>query len=157
MACCSRCGTALRSRSHVLRGNSRTAAIALAALAIYPLAVTLPIMQIEQFGHSNATSVLGGSVQLFAGGHILVGLIVLCCSIIFPLGKLIALLVLSAGGRWLTTAHRAWTYRVVEWTGRWGMLDVLLVALLVAGDETRRLGRRVRRPPPRSHSRVAWC
>ena len=28
--------------------------------------------------------------------------------------------------------HRALTYRLVEWTGRWGMLDVLLVAILVA-------------------------
>jgi uncharacterized paraquat-inducible protein A len=28
--------------------------------------------------------------------------------------------------------HRAWTYHLVEWTGRWGMLDVLLVAILVA-------------------------
>ena len=28
--------------------------------------------------------------------------------------------------------HRALTYHLIEWTGRWGMLDVLLVAVLVA-------------------------
>ena len=39
---------------------------------------------------------------------------------------------LSAGDLFLHKHHRASTYRVVEWIGRWGMLDVLLVALLVA-------------------------
>ena len=44
--------------------------------------------------------------------------------------KLIALLELSHIG--LThRRHRAWTYHVVEWTGRWSMMDVLLIALLV--------------------------
>ena len=44
--------------------------------------------------------------------------------------KLVALLELSRIG--LThRQNRAWTYRVVEWTGRWSMMDVLLLALLV--------------------------
>jgi paraquat-inducible protein A len=41
-------------------------------------------------------------------------------------------LVLSTVGRNLHTRHRAITYQLVEFTGRWGMLDVLLVAILVA-------------------------
>ncbi len=28
-------------------------------------------------------------------------------------------------------AHRAWVYHVVEWAGRWSMMDVLLLALMV--------------------------
>ncbi len=32
----------------------------------------------------------------------------------------------------LRREHRAITYRIVEFTGRWGMLDVLLVAVLIA-------------------------
>ena len=69
---------------------------------------------------------------LLGSGHILIGLIVFACSIVLPLGKLIAMLVLSAGGFGLAQRHRMLTYRVVEFTGRWGMLDVLLVAILVA-------------------------
>ena len=62
----------------------------------------------------------------------MVALIVGLCSVVLPLGKLGALLVLSAGGLHLRHHHRALTYHLVEWTGRWGMLDVLLVAVLVA-------------------------
>lgn len=131
-ACCVRCRTSLRKRSTILQGNRRTAAIALAALILYPLAVTLPMLRVERFGHHNEASILDGTATLLASGHIVVGLIVLLCSMVLPLGKLIALLVLSAGGPGLRHEHRALTYRVVEWTGRWGMLDVLLVAILVA-------------------------
>jgi paraquat-inducible protein A len=127
-----RCGHTLATRGRDLRSNSRTAAIATAALILYPLAVTLPILSIEQFGHANESSILAGTATLLSGGHVLVGIVVLVCSIILPLGKLVAMLVLSAGGLGLGHRHRALTYRLVEWTGRWGMLDVLLVAVLVA-------------------------
>ena len=60
------------------------------------------------------------------------GRIVNACSVVLPLGKLVILLVLSASGFRMRSEHRAISYRIVEWTGRWGMLDVLLVAVLVA-------------------------
>ena len=131
-ACCVRCGTTLRKRLTTLRSNSRTAAIALAALILYPLAVTLPMIRVEKFGHHNEASILEGTATLLASGHIVVGLIVLFCSIVLPLGKLATLLALSAGGLRLRNEHRALSYRIIEWTGRWGMLDVLLIAVLVA-------------------------
>jgi paraquat-inducible protein A len=115
-----------------MRSNAWTAAIALAALLLYPFAVGLPILRVEQFGHARGTSILDGVASLLAAGDYFVGVVVLLCSVVFPLGKLIALLVLAGGGLRLHGSHRALTYRVVEWTGRWGMLDVLVVAVLVA-------------------------
>ncbi len=129
-ACCGRCEATIRGRTRRARANSRTAAITVAALILYPLAVTLPLIEIEQFGHTSESSVLQGVTALLSTGHLAVGIIVLLCSVILPLGKLSALLVLSTGA--LGHRHRAMTYRLVEWTGRWGMLDVLLVAILVA-------------------------
>lgn len=129
---CARCHSALRRRGSAARSNRRTAAVALAALIIYPLAVSLPMLRVERFGHHHDASILEGVATLLGSGHLVVGLVVLLCSIVLPLGKLIGLLVLSAGGWFLQQRHRAFTYHVVEWTGRWGMLDVLLVALLVA-------------------------
>ncbi len=129
-ACCGRCEATIRGLTRRARANSRTAAITTAALILYPLAVTLPLIEIERFGHSSESSVLQGVTTLLSTGHLAVGIIVLLCSVILPLGKLAALLVLSAGA--LRHRHRAITYRLVEWTGRWGMLDVLLVAILVA-------------------------
>jgi len=132
-ALCARCHASLRPSSRAAwRSNSRTAAIALAALILYPLAVSLPMLTVQQFGHQSQTSILGGVTALLAQGQVVVGIIVLLCSIVFPLGKLIALLVLTGGGMGLAHHHKAFTYRLLEWTGRWGMMDVLLVAILVA-------------------------
>jgi len=114
------------------KSNSRTAALATAALIIYPVAVGLPMLRIEKFGHTNATGIIEGAVTLLTGGHVVIGLIVLLCSVVFPLAKLAGLLMLCSGRFLKQTRHRAFTYRLVEWTGRWGMLDVLLVAILVA-------------------------
>jgi paraquat-inducible protein A len=122
----------IAARGTVRQSNRRTAAVALAALIIYPLAVSLPMLRVERFGHFNDASILEGVVTLLGSGHILVGLVVLLCSIVLPLGKLIGLFLLSSGRFLKRRRHRALTYHIVEWTGRWGMLDVLLVAILVA-------------------------
>ena len=130
-AACRRCNTSLQKRSIIARSRQRTAALATAGLILYPFAVSLPMLEVERFGHVNAASILAGVRALLAHGEWVVGLVVLLCSVVLPLVKLVALLVLSSG-RFLRAGHRAVTYRIVEWTGRWGMLDVLLVAILVA-------------------------
>ncbi len=129
---CARCSSALFGRLEKYHSNRRTVAIALAALILYPFAVSMPLLEVQQFGYRQASSILDGVATLLAGGDWFVGIIVLLCSILLPLGKLIALLALSAGGVMIPGPHKALTYRIVEWTGRWGMLDILVVALLVA-------------------------
>ncbi len=129
-ACCRRCRTTLgRPRRDA---NARVVAIATAALILYPLAVSLPLISVAKFGHHNEASILEGIATHFTRANLLVGLVVVLCSVVFPLAKLAAMLVLSAGASWMRHHHRALTYQLVELTGRWGMLDVLLVALLVA-------------------------
>lgn len=130
--CCARCGTALRTHRDFARHATLTAALALAALLLYPVAVTMPILKVQQMGNASATSIIDGVITLLADGDILVGLIVLFCSVILPLGKLLALLTMSLLGDRLAHGHRALTYRIIDFTGRWGMLDVLAVAVLVA-------------------------
>ena len=130
-ALCARCGSGL-GRSRDPRTSARlTVACALSALILFPLAVGLPIMTIERFGHATEQSLITGTAALLAGGQLFVGGVVFVCSIVLPLGKLIGLIVITADGL-LSQRHRAATYRIIEWTGRWGMLDVLLLALLVA-------------------------
>ncbi|MHC4991099.1 MAG: paraquat-inducible protein A [Planctomycetota bacterium] len=130
-ACCVRCGTRLRhGQGH--RSRSRTLALSIAGLIIYPPAMLLPVMRVENLGHQHEAGILDGTAALFASGEHLVATVVFLCSVLAPLTKLLALVVLTAGGRMLAHRHRALTYHLVEWTGRWGMLDVLLVAVLVA-------------------------
>lgn len=127
---CARCGHRLAA-GNASRSPEYTAALALAALAVYIPAILMPIMTITQMGHSHHTSILMGAASLIAEGRIAIGAIVIICSIIIPLGKIAGLLALSTDVSLLRRPHRAWTWRLIEWTGKWSMLDVLLVAMLV--------------------------
>jgi paraquat-inducible protein A len=131
-ACCIRCGSVVDSggRSAAI-SSSRCLAAALGGLSLYFPAILLPILEIEKLGHRHTASLLGGTIDLIFHGNLFVGVVVLAFSILLPLFKLLALIELSALGIF-QRRHRAWTYRLVEWTGRWSMLDVLLLALLVS-------------------------
>ncbi|QDV22678.1 paraquat-inducible protein A [Aureliella helgolandensis] len=130
-AACIRCHSTIDTgRRSGVRSSARCFAAALGGLAVYLPAILLPILEIEKLGHHHTASLLGGTIDLIWHGNLFVGLVVLLFSIILPLVKLLALLELSYMG--LTRRqHQAWTYRLVEWTGRWSMMDVLLLALLV--------------------------
>jgi len=131
-AMCARCGVVVWDPARRSGSQRRTAGAALAALILYPFAITLPIMSLERFGHSSEASIWTGSVGLLAKGEIFVGAVVLLCSVALPLAKLSGLLALTLGRRRFTKKSRGRMYRWIEWTGRWGMLDVLLVAVVVA-------------------------
>lgn len=127
---CSRCGTSLGSRTNKTKMQNRVAAFTLAALALFPAAVLLPILEVQRLGHHHRSSILGGIWDLFAHGSYFVGAVILVFSILLPLGKLIAMLELT----WLCSLeerHRARTYRWMEIAGKWSMMDVMLLALLV--------------------------
>jgi len=130
-AVCTRCGATIRTSPHP-RAAARAGAFALGALLLYPLALSVPIMTLTELGHSREATIWSGMVSLLAGGQIAVGLVVLFCSVVAPLFKLGAIFALSAGEMLLPSRQRALTYRLVEFLGRWGMLDVVLIAVLVA-------------------------
>ena len=131
VACCVRCQSVIRHGAHP-RSTMRAGALALGALVLYPLALGLPVMEIERLGNVNTVSVWSGMVGLLAEGHLFVGVAVLLFSIVAPIGKLGSLFLLCLGQQRLAKADRARVYRFVEFIGRWGMVDVMLVAVLVA-------------------------
>lgn len=129
---CPRCESLVAPRRAAHQSTEATAALALAALFLYPLAILLPIMKIEQLGHATEDSILTGVGALMHAGHWFVGMVVLVFSLIVPPTKLAALLFLSLASHTVRAKHRAVTYHFVEVLGRWGMLDVMVVAVLVA-------------------------
>lgn len=131
-AVCERCGVTVLSTRRRARSNARAFSAALAALILYPLAISLPIMRLERFGHAQDASIWTGSVGLLSKGELVVGAVVLLCSVVIPLAKLVGLLLITGRPAWLSRRHRARTYRLIELTGRYGMLDVLLIAVVVA-------------------------
>ncbi|MGE4198901.1 MAG: paraquat-inducible protein A [Phycisphaerales bacterium] len=120
----------------------RTAGVmALAALALYPPAMILPVLEVERMGHTRSATIWSGVVELLTHGQILVGVVVLGCSIIIPALKIAGIVWLS--GILRADWNRSWRIevgprgrsnilRAIEWIGRWGMVDVLLVAILIA-------------------------
>ncbi len=131
VACCTRCHAVIRHGVHP-RSTNRAAALAVAALLLYPLALWLPVMQIERLGHESHASIWSGTVALLAEGHLFVGLAVLLFSVVAPIGKLALIFGLCVGQGLIARQDRARAYRLIEIIGRWGMVDVLLVAILVA-------------------------
>lgn len=124
-----------RERGDCRRGLTWAAAFALGAIVLYPLAIGLPVLELRKLGHVREVTVWSGAVDLISEGEVAVGLLVFCCSIVAPLLKLGGILLLHVEGAWegeRGALRRARAHGVIEWIGRWGMLDVLAVAILVA-------------------------
>ena len=131
VARCARCGGVVFSAGGRWR-DRLCAAIALSALILYPLGIFLPVMRLEQLGHVKETSIWAGSISLITHRQAIIGLIVFLCSVIIPLLKLAGLFTLTARWPALDRSRRAAVYRWIEIAGRWGMIDVLLVAVTIA-------------------------
>lgn len=132
IAVCGRCGSELRRERAASDSRSRVAAFSLAALILYPMAMALPVLKLEKLGHTHSATIWSGTVDLLADGQVAIGVLIFVCSIVVPVLKLVGLLALCAGGTWLRPRQKALTFRTIDLIGRWGMIDVLLVAVLVA-------------------------
>jgi len=101
-----------------------------AALVALPAGLCLPLLEVEKFVFwESSYSVLSGIAGLWEDGQLLLALVLLCFSVVFPCFKLGALCVLW--WRPMSVELRVrWLHRL-EWLGRWSMLDVFAVAILV--------------------------
>jgi paraquat-inducible protein A len=127
---CVRCNSKLTIHRVIHWSRDPSLAFAIAALVLYFPAILLPILKIDQFGKHYTSSLLSGTIELFQHGSWFVGGVVLLFSIVLPFMKILGILELTLL-QLFGQSHRAWVYRIVELAGRWGMLDVLLLALLV--------------------------
>ena len=130
---CPRCGEPL----HLRKNNSlqRTLALLVTAAVLYIPANILPIMITDQFGNATASTILGGVVLLIDMGSVPIAAIIFIASVMVPLGKLIALFYLcwSVGNnKQSDPRQRTIMYRAAEFIGKWSMVDVFVVSILVA-------------------------
>lgn len=130
---CRRCGAVIIARR---RGSlSITAALSLAALILYVPANLYPILRMNLHGAYSESTVWDGCVSLFNNDELLVAAIVFLASMVIPLLKLLSLFFLVATARVgsaLWRKQRAWLHWFIELIGPWAMLDVFLLAVLVA-------------------------
>jgi paraquat-inducible protein A len=130
---CPRCGNELAFRRH--EAMERTWALIIAAAICYVPANLLPVMTSITVMGAQADTIIGGVILLYRTGSWHLALIVLIASVIIPLAKLFALayLLITVQRRSAkSNRERVQLYRLVEFIGRWSMLDVFVIAFVVA-------------------------
>ena len=130
---CPRCHSALHARKPDSIG--RTWAFIIAAAILYIPANVLPIMNTSSLFGSQNDTIMSGVVYLWTSGSWDLALVVFIASILVPMAKLIALIFLVVSVQMRSTwdpVQRTRMYRLVELVGRWSMLDVYVVTMLVA-------------------------
>ena len=130
---CPRCGAAM----HLRKNDSiqRTLALLVTACLLYIPANLLPIMYTDQLGSSEGSTILGGVLILIHHDAFPVAMVIFVFSVMVPSGKLMSMFYLV----WTVKRHspvsprqRTIMYRVTEFVGKWSMVDVFVVAILVA-------------------------
>jgi paraquat-inducible protein A len=130
---CPRCGAELTEPPHT--SIQVTWALVIAATILYIPANSLPVLISTALGASQSDTIIGGVAYLYESGSWPLALIVLVASVIVPLGKIVALaylLITVQLGSVKNNQDRTRLYRLVEFVGRWSMLDVFVDAFIVA-------------------------
>lgn len=129
---CARCNSFLGAAG---RGRlDATAALTLAALVLYVPANIYPILSMHLYGMYSESTVWDGVVSLAKHEQWFVAIVVFMASIAIPLLKLFGLLflVLTARVDRARLRNRTHLYKFIDAIGPWAMLDVFLLAVLVA-------------------------
>ena len=132
-ALCPRCGAKLHHR----KPNSlkRTWALVITAAILYIPANVLPITLTRSFGSTQADTILSGVIYFMTTGSWHLAIIIFVASIVVPLLKLLVLIYLLLSvhtkSQW-RPADRTRLYRLIEAVGRWSMLDIFAVTVVVA-------------------------
>lgn len=130
---CPRCGTGLHFRKP--GSIERSTALVIAAFIFYLPANLLPITHTAALGKVQSDTIMSGVIYFISHGDWPLALVIFIASVAVPLLKLLILTYLL----W-TVKHRSRSrpmdrtklYRITEAVGRWSMVDVFVVTVLVA-------------------------
>ncbi len=130
---CPRCGAAMQLRKP--NSISRTWALIIAAFIFYIPANVLPITVVVSFGKAQSDTIMSGVIYFIKTGMWPIALVIFVASIFVPFVKLIILIFLLVSVQrkslW-RQKDRTRLYRITELIGRWSMVDVYVVTILVA-------------------------
>ena len=132
-ACCPRCGAAL----HLRKPNSimRTWALVIAAFIFYVPANVLPITVTTSLGHTQSDTIMSGVIYFLLHGSPEIAIVIFVASVFIPILKLIVMAYLlvsvqrKSGWR---PRDRTQLYQITHAIGRWSMVDIYVVTILVA-------------------------
>jgi len=121
------------SRSPALRAArflASPAGMLLIALGLLVPGVFLPLVTVEKLLiFTDQVSLYGGIMDLYSSQEYFLATVLLAFSMVFPLAKILVGLTVAFSRR--GTAPSARLLPVLSWLGKWSMLDVFIVGLLV--------------------------
>ena len=130
---CPRCGAALHSRKP--NSIARTWALVIAAFVLYIPANVLPITKVTSLGMTQSDTIMSGVIYFLTHGMWPLAVIVFVASVFVPVLKLAILTFLlisvQRGSSW-RPVERTRMYRITEAIGRWSMVDIFSISILVA-------------------------
>lgn len=130
---CARCGHVLVSRDRL--SLQRVWAYWLMGLVCYIPANVFPMLETKTLYQIDESTIIGGAVELAQHGNLGIAAIILLASVVIPLGKFwaVAFLAISVKQKDAASKHqRQFLYEIVEYIGRWSMIDIFVVAILSA-------------------------
>lgn len=129
---CERCGSAVHARKP--ESLLRCLSYLFVSLIAYIPANILPIMVITKLGADDPSTIIAGVATFWEEGAYPIAITIFIASIMIPCLKIVALGVLcaAAAGKLVMDPLRAnRIYWLTELVGRWSMVDVFVVAILV--------------------------
>jgi paraquat-inducible protein A len=132
-ATCPRCGAGLHSRMPA--SIQRVLAWLLVGFMCYLPANLLPMLKTRTLGRETDSTIVGGVVDLAQHGAWDIAFVVFFASIVIPISKFLVILYLVWSIRFranLSIHARIRLYEIIEFIGRWSMIDVFVVAILTA-------------------------
>jgi paraquat-inducible protein A len=130
---CRRCGSHLHFRKP--DSINRTIALMMAAVVLYVPANLLPILTIRELGIAREKTIMSGLVEFWQMGSYPIAIVIFTASIMIPLLKIFSLLWLCCAAKGLIPCSArvmGKVYWITELMGRWSMVDIFVVAILVA-------------------------
>lgn len=130
---CRRCEGLLEPRKPA--SLARTAAYVIAGTVLYLPSNLFPVMTISNLVHSQRFTIMGGIFELARRGLWPLAALVFLASILIPISKILMLGYMLVN-TWLGSPEhllgRTVAFRVVDFIGRWSMIDVFMISILVA-------------------------
>ena len=130
---CPRCGAKLHPRLH----HSLTITWMLVGLALifYIPANVLPMTRVVGLGQVQDDTIMSGVIYFIQSGSWYIGMVIFIASVFVPMLKLSMLIYLLISvqrkSQW-KPQERTRIYRITELVGRWSMVDIYVVTILIA-------------------------
>ena len=122
-------------KSNPSQSIQTTWALLATSILLYIPANTLPIMHTSLLGNDQPSTILGGVILLWQMGSYPIAVVIFIASVFVPVAKLCILCWLNYSvqvGLQVQNKQRIFWYRMTEFVGRWSMVDVFVVAVLVS-------------------------